>query len=278
MGHRLVVVGIVGFWAVMTATLVRRWLMEVQPEFIPGTYRSLLTAERQNYHTRMGIYVTSRGRMVQVGYTETVFLYTADQKHRITNTTCVEQPAPGLLQKLGRFDLYTTAVVSKERELERFSVVVSSPLLQAECDGQVEGQELVLRLKLRGEEAQVMRFPLPPGGTMAAGLSPLVALPPLRLGLRWSTAVFNPLTLQPTLVEISVLRHETIEWEGRLWDTHVVEIRSGYLKAQAWVSPEGEVLKETSLFGLTLIKQRLPEEAGPKSRTGKLSDGDAATP
>lgn len=258
MRYRLVVVMVVGFWVVMMASLVRRWLLEVKPESIPGTYRSVLTPERRNYHSRMAIYLP--GQEKKAGYTETVFNYGEDQTYRITNATRVQVPVPGLLEQLAAFGLQTQVVVNRAYALESFSILLASPVLNAKCDGQVEDGELVVRAAIRGEGEQVHRFPLPPGGMVASGLSPLLALPPLRVGLRWTVAVMNPLTFEPTEVELEVLRRETLEWAGEPWDTHVVAIRAGYVEAHAWVARNGEVLKETSIFGVTLVKERVLEE------------------
>ena len=264
--NRLVVTIVVGFWAVMMGTLVRRWLLEVKPEFVPGTYRSVLTASRENYQSRMGIFVPGKNGLRRLGYTETVFLYTPDHKRQITTTTRVQVPAPGLLQRLGEFDLVTVVAVGKDFTLERFSLALTSATIQIECTGAVEEGNLILRSRLRGEEEEVQSFPLPPGGVLAGGLSPLLALPPLRPGLQWSSVVLNPLTLEATPVRLEVVRGEPLEWEGRTWETHLVAIQSGYVRAQAWVSAEGEVLKESTLFGLTFIKERLPEKEGKKAK------------
>jgi hypothetical protein len=190
-----------------------------------------------------------------------VFFYGDNAKYSIQNTTRVRMPVRGLLRQLSAFDLTTTVVVGKGHQLERLAVLVNSALGQTECHGHVEDGNVVLRTRI-GDEEDMRELPLPPGGMVASGLSPLVALPPLRVGMRWSVAVVHPLTLRPTQVEIEVLRREQLKWEGELWDTHVVEIRSDVVKAEAWVSRDGEVLQQRALFGLTFIKERLPEEPG----------------
>lgn len=262
--NRLLVVIVVGFWAVMMGSLVRRWLLEVKPEFVPGTYRSVLTASRENYQSRMGIFVPGKTGLRRLGYTETVFLYTPDHKRQIATSTRVQVPAPGLLQRLGPFDLDTLLVVGRDFKLERFSLALKSSTIQLECTGTVDDGDLVLTSRLKGEEEEVQRFPLPPGGLVAGGLSPLLALPPLRPGLQWSSVVMNPLPLEATPVRLEVVRTEPLEWEGRTWETYLVAVRSGYVRAQAWVSAEGEVLKETTIFGLTFIKEPLPEKGGKR--------------
>ncbi len=277
MQYRHVVVLVVGFWAVMMASLVRRWLLEVRPEHIPGTYRSVLTPERQHYQSRMAIYLP--GLKERAGYTETVFRYTPDRRYEITNTTRVQKLVPGELAKLGRFALDSVVVVNRHYGLEEFSMTLSSPLVQGACSGRVVGDALVVRTTLQGAEEQVHRLPLPAGGLVVGGLSPLLGLPPLRVGQRWAAAVLNPLTLAPEQVEIEVKREESLEWGGETWETHVVEIRSGLLTAYAWVSPNGEVLKERTAFGLTLVKERvLEEDARPTGRRAASTKSQAPTP
>jgi hypothetical protein len=266
----LIIIGILGFWAVMTASLVRRWLLEVRPTYLPGTYRSVLTPERRNYQTRMGIYIQSKSSFEKVGYTETALFYSKDGTYSITNTTRVRAPVMGLLERLAAFDLDTTAVIGQDQNLERLMVTLISPVVRAECRGHVISGKLVLRTRM-GDEEETHEMALPSGHMVANGLSPLLALPPLRVGMRWSVAIVDPLTLQPSQVEIEVLRREPLYWEGEVWTTHVVEIRSDLMKAQAWVSPDGEVLKEKTLFGLTFIKERLPEVAG-KGKEGEDAD------
>ena len=278
MQHRLVAVAVVGFWAVMMGTLVRRWLLEVTPALVPGTYRSVLTQERRDYRSRMGIYMRDRSSesgLRRVGTTETVFYYSADRKYRITNVTEVAMPVKGLLQQLSTFTLDTSVVVGKDHRLERFLVFLRSGLGHTECRGQVDGNELVLRTTILGEE-RVDRLPLPPGGMVASGLSPLVALPPLREGMKWSVTVVDPLSFKPSEIELEVVRRETLHWEGRDVETHVLKVGPDYLKAQAWVSPEGDVLKET-LFGLTFIKERPPSEADSKAGQGAVNGSPEPT-
>jgi len=269
--HRTVAVVVVGFWLVMMGSLVRRWLVEVRPEMMPGTYRSALAGDRRNYHSRMAIILPRSGK--RVGYTETVFLCTSDRKYRITNSTRVEAAVTGLLQHLAPFDLDTMVLVGSDYALEYFLVTLTARGVHATLTGEVRGKELVLRGRVEGLGEQVHRVALPPGGLVATGLSPLLALPPLRVGLRWSAMVFNPLTLQPTRVDIEVLRREWLRWSGRMWRTHVVEIRSGLLQARAWVSENGEVLQERSLFGLLFVKEVAPQEAEPFPGDGQGEGG-----
>jgi len=263
MRRRLVVLGVVGFWAVMMATLVRRWILEVKPQLIPGTYRSVLTAERRNYQQRMGIYIREGSGLKRVGYTQTVFLYHDDGRYSIHNTTRMRVPVAGLLPKPAACDIDTSILIGKNHGLERLTMRLDSGVLRAKCRGIAVKGKLVLKTQIDGAE-RVQEVPLPQGGMVTQSLSPLLALPPLKVNQRWSMTIVDPLTFQASEVEVEVLRREPLEWEGETRDTHVVAIRYGDLSTLGWVSRDGEVLKE-QLPILTLIKERVPTEEGAQA-------------
>jgi len=262
MQRRLVIVVVVGFWAVMMATLVRRWLLDVRPEFEPGTYRSVLTRERRNYQWRKGIYFPGKKGLERVGYTQTVFHYRDNARYSIHNVTKARVALPGIFDAPVAFDLDVTATITSDYRLERLSVQLDSTPLKASGQGRLVDGNLVVRGTVNGQEQGPFELPLPKGEVAAQGFSPLLALPPLKAGMKWSAAVVDPFTLRPSRVELEVLRHEPLIWDGRRYNTFLIVIRSGpggLLSARAWVTPEGDVLKEQTLLGLTLVKERIPE-------------------
>lgn len=265
MQRRLVIVVVVGFWAVMMATLVRRWLLEVRPELEPGTYRSVLTRARRNYQWRKGIYLPGKRGLERVGYTQTVFYYRADGKYSIRNITRARVSVPGILDTPVPFELDASAVVGTDFRLERLSLTFDSEPLKANGHGRLVDGTLMLRGTVNGEERGPYEIALPQGEVAAQGFSPLLALPPLKAGMKWSAVVVDPFTFRPSKVELEVLRREPLVWEGKPRNTFLVVIRAGpggLFSARAWVTPDGDVLKEQTLLGLTLIKERVPESDG----------------
>jgi len=259
--RRLVRVLVVGFWLVMMGTLVRQWVLEVRPEFVPGTYRSALTRERHNHQWRMGVYLPMEAGLTRVGHTQTVYTYMRETgRYKIHNSTKVEFPLPSLLPGIpGRFELDTTTWVSPKYELQQITIQLKSDLADLDCRGTVTDGRLVLHPRVDGQPMDPYEIDLPSGEMVSQGLSRLMSLPPLAEGMRWTTVVVNPLTMRPSVVEMAVLRREKLVWEGREVDTHVLDILSPPMAARAWVSLSGEVLKEKTLFDLTLIKEPAPE-------------------
>lgn len=257
MYRRLVILAVVGFWLVMMATLVRRYLHERRLARVPGTYRSILTRARRNYQERMGIYW--RGK--RVGYTQTLFYYRDDGKHDIQNKTRVKVAIPGFPQETA-FKLDTSVLVGHDLSLEHLRMRLEADLFTAECQGTVTHDgKLVLHPWLNGVRQAPIELTLPSGEMISQGLSPLLALPPLEEGMHWSVTVLDPFTLTPSQVEMRVVKRETLEWQGRKVPTHVVDIQSGFwMAARAWISRDGEVLKQKTLLGLTFIKEPIPED------------------
>lgn len=264
MSRRLIFIAVTGFWVIMMGTLVRRYLLEVRPEFVPGTWRSVLTRERRNYQWRKGIYLPRGGQLERIGYTQTVFYYRNDGKYTIQNQTHVTVRVLGLLPEPTDVDLLATALVSRDFALERLTMRLDSEPLRAVCHGRNEGGKLILRPTVNGREEEPIEIAMPPGQVAAQGLSPLLALPPLEVGMTWETVVVNPFTFKPSRVTLEVKRRETLRWQGRDMETYVVIVRAGLAGIKAWVTPDGQVLRERTLLGLTFIKEPLPEEGeGP---------------
>ncbi len=256
MRRRLSLLAVAGFWLVMMGSLVVRWLEERRLARLPGTYRSVLTRGRRNTQQRMGIY----WRGERVGFTQTLFYYREDGKHDIQNHTEVEVPIPGL-PRSAAFKLDTSALVGGDHKLENVRLRLESEVLRAECQGFVEEGRLTLYPRLNGRREDPIELKLPPGQVLAQGFSPLVALPPLREGMRWSIPVLDPFTLAPSEVEMHVIGTEELRWQKQRVRTHVVDIRSGFwMRARAWVSPEGDVLKQKTVFGLTFVREPVPDE------------------
>ena len=260
MRRRLVILVIVGLWVVMMATLARRYLLEVRPEFVPGTWRFELPRERRDHQWRKGIYLPTARGLQRVGHTQTVFYYRADGKYSIQNQTQVTVAIPGFLPKPTGFDLTATALVGGDFALERLTMRLDSEPVKAICDGHVEEGKLILRATVNEQEQPPYEIDLPEGKVVAQGFSPLMAVPRPKVGMKWDVVVVDPFTFRPSRVEMEVRRREEIEWQGRKVGTYVVFIRSGLVSALAWVTPDGEVLKERTLLGLTFIKESLPEE------------------
>jgi hypothetical protein len=258
--RRLVILCVAGVWVVMMGTLVRRYVREVRPEFVPGTWPWLLTRERRNYQWRKGIYLPAGDQLRRIGHTQTVFYYRADGKYTVQNDTRVTVGVPGLMDQPTAFDLMVTALVDSQYNLERLTLRLDSEPVRALCHGVAKDGKLVLRAIVNDEEREPVEIDLPSGQIAAQGLSPLLAVPHPEVGMKWEVVVVNPFSFQPSRVEMEVRRRETLVWRGQEVETYVVTIRSGWAGATAWVTPDGEVLKEQTLFGLTFIREPLPEE------------------
>lgn len=266
MRRRLIMVGVVAFWLVMMATLVRRHLRQARLERLPGTWGAVLTRARRNYQERMGIWWHDK----RVGHSHTVFLYKEDASHVIDNHTELTVAIPSLLPTRTTFKLHTEVTVGADHSLRGLHMSLEGPLLRGTCEGVVTDGKLVLHPWLDGKRQEPIELQLPPNAQISQAMSPLLALPRLRKGMRWAVTVVDPFTLAPAKVTLEVLRREVLEWQGQRVDTYVVKIDSGmWMRALAWVSLDGEVLKQRTLLGLTFIKEPVPDDkpAGATTRS-----------
>jgi hypothetical protein len=91
----------------------------------------------------------------------------------------------------------------------------------------------------------------------------------LEVGQTYRLHLFDPITLTEGEIEISVLEREIVQWGNREEDA--LRLRSTFagLTTMAWVNEAGEVLKEETALGWTLIKEI------PGSTLQARSAGDA---
>ena len=252
----------------------------------PPTYRALLTQADDPDPVVWDLYVNDR----VVGRSSSEVKKSGDGGLRITSTLSLMAElrlAELLPEKLRRTFL---------PELDRL------PPKGAEIDSQLEinsfghllGMEATLRwgdfpnvLRLSGAVVDnelrlvpevmskvslpAIKIPIAAETQLAESLSPQSRLMGLRLGQAWSMPVFSP--LQPaTPVEILqavVAREEPIFWNGRTWNTLVVEYRKSSgaggpqeIRGQMWVRPDGLVLKQQAalLTSQLVFVRRLQDE------------------
>ena len=111
--------------------------------------------------------------------------------------------------------------MSLDFALERLTMRLDSGPVKAICHGRVEGDKLVLRATVNDQEQKPIEIALPKGQVAAQGLSPLLTLPSLEVGMKWTSVIVNPFTFRPSYVEMQVLRREKLKWRGREVDTEV---------------------------------------------------------
>jgi hypothetical protein len=193
-----------------------------------------------------------------------------------------EQEGQFTLNILGRerqMDIAGSATVGAGGELEEFSFRLTtasdrSPF-ETEVNGKVEGQELVLDIRSGGgtrSERRRLEEPL----VLPLNLHRSLAAKGLEPGLTYRLRLLDPMTLTEGEAEITVLEREVVRWGGREEEAFRLRSRFAGLSTTAWINAEGEVLKEETPLGWTLVKEA--PGSGLQAQSGeKAPDMLAAT-
>lgn len=118
-----------------------------------------------------------------------------------------------------------------------------------------------------GERADKSQVVLPPEGDIDLACFPLVALPPLRAGMKWPVSSLDPLTMR--------VKHSVARVRGREnlpgpagGQAFVVRIGDGGTGATLWAAEDGRILRKT-VMGMTFVR----EEAAPACLAIAVKEG-----
>jgi len=239
-----------GFWMAMNAELVRRelWL----PRLPSGStsIAASLTPDVSYKEQWMGIYYEGE----KVGYSSTTVsrLTRRDEPGFIVlNRTymlvkVLEMPMKVRFEGLLRTD--------ESFKMRNFSASLKSAGHRIQIDGELEGETLSLKV-LSGNKVFRKTAKVNKGLNVSNSLTPLLYLPDLEVGSTYVIDILDPLSLDTNKAKITVIGMEPYEYEGALIDTYVVETEYQGISFTTWVTESGEVLKEATPLGWTLLRE-----------------------
>ena len=261
MRRKLISSAILLFWVTMMSALVRQQILARTVRPPAGSYSQILSAlEETHEDRRMGIYLGGK----RIGQSDTHFRSHLDGSYAIDNTTQLKLPSlPPFTLESCRAELRAKAYVNADYRLDWFELVFLTPVYEARVRGNWVGNELQIRLTA-GPETHSYSMPLDEDVLLTNTFTPFLGVQDLSLGETWAMKMFNPLTGQFRDVVVRVARKEILQWEGRDVETYVVTVTQGPFQCSAWIREDGEVLKQTALLGLTLIKEIPTEDEDPE--------------
>ena len=252
---------IVAFWVVMMGLLVEREVLPVLRMGAPADYRTLLGRARQPQTVRMGIYAFNR----RLGTTVSTVTPRPDGSTRITNRTDISlgflSPEGSRLTPLTAVNSRSEIWVSPSYRLQRFLVRVTSPLINLEMRGLVDGEELIFTFR-SGGRSHTSRIPFDPEMPLAESISPVWSVGDLRVGRQWEVNVLDPRDLTLTQALVQVTAEEQGWWQGKLVPTYRLRITYQGNEMEAVVTWEGELLRQTINWPLRLTLIREEEGTG----------------
>ncbi len=206
----------------------------------------------------IGAEITQRGvfyRGARIGYIR-------EKITPLDNGVRAEQEGQFTLNVLGHervMDIDGTATLGENGQLAAFTFRLTtssgrSPF-ETEVRGRVIGEEELELVILSGGRERTERRPLQAPIVLPINLYHSLASQELEVGQTYRLHLFDPITLTEGEIEISVLEREIVQWGEREEDA--LRLRSTFagLTTMAWVNEAGEVLKEETALGWTLIRR-----------------------
>ncbi len=259
---RLVSWGIVAFWAVMMALLVRLEVLPALRVGAPASYRSVLGSVEEPRTVRMGVYAFGR----RLGTTTSTTRALPDGSIRINNDTDVAlglpNPERSQLASLTRLRARSDVWVTAGYRLRRFQMTVSGSFLTVRVWGVVQGEELVFGFEMGGQ-TQTARVPFDPEMPLADGLAPMLTARNLRLGREWEINVLDPRDLAPTQALVRVVGEGSSSWRGKQVRTYRLLLTYEGREVEAEVTADGELLRQTIDWPVPLTFVREEEDGRP---------------
>jgi hypothetical protein len=121
-------------------------------------------------------------------------------------------------------------------------------------DGEREGDTLSLSV-LSGDRVFRKESKIGADLNLSNTLTPLLYLPNLEPGVTYSLDILDPLSFSTNRAKITIAGMETFEYGGKEIEVYVVETEYEGLAFTAWVTESGDVLKEATPLGWTLLRE-----------------------
>lgn len=166
----------------------------------------------------------------------------------------------------------TTVEATEGFLLRRFRTKLESGPTRFEVEGEVGQSELLLEIRSAGRIREV-RIPAKEIPWVPQTVRYVLLLQgELQVGQRFRLPMIDPLTLSVEPMEIVVEARDKMSWGEREMDTLRLSYSWAGLHARAWVSLEGEVVREEGFGGLSLVKENREQALAEGWAIGKGVD------
>lgn len=251
---RLIKGGILAFWVVMIALLV-------QKTYFPGRL-PLLTpvsavevGEKEHWY---GIYL--KGQKIGNSHTRT---RTGEQEILLQDETFLKLTLLGIPRELR---ITTRGKLSPDFALQSFDFRLTSYLVDFQARGEVLGKELYVKVTSGGVlEDIALDFEKPP--ILWTALTPALLSKGTEMGKTYRLPIFDPSTLSLRDVTVQVVGRENLRLGEKTIVATVLKSEFGGIETRSWIDPSGDILKEESPMGLTMVRES--QEQALRSEGGK---------
>jgi hypothetical protein len=138
--------------------------------------------------------------------------------------------------------------------LRTFEASLNSGVGRFAAEGRVEGEALVVRMRM-GDEENEQRFPLREPIYLPTGAREYFARDQLAAGRQWSVTAFDPAAMQRQTMTVTVEDRERLTLRGRSVDTWRVREEFRGIKTLVWFDDEGAVVREEGPLNLVALRE-----------------------
>ena len=241
--YKILGVAIVVFWLIVLGEQVRK--SHFSPNKADLTHDPRERSQLRGSEQWMEIFLKGR----KVGYSVTRATKIKEELE-VTEEIFLALNLMGSVQRIASC---TRAIVDEKFLLKRFNFSISSGVIGFKASGQIEGNNLSLKVGgPGGEEVGVIRLPEKP--MMSAGLTQYLRTRSFRVGEEFSVPLFDPVSMTTTPATVRVVGTEKLRVQGESYEALRLEMKFLGRPLVLWLDEEGVALKEQGLMGFTLVR------------------------
>lgn len=250
-GSHLLRAGALAFWAIMFALLV-------QKTYFPGRGPLLLTAsagQTAGGDQWYGIYLKGQ----KIGNSHTRMLK-GDREIRLQDETFLKLTLLGIPREL---KITTAAKLSSAFVLRSFDFRLSSYLVDFRARGEVLGKVLFVKVNAGGVPENIaLNFKDPP--ILWTDLTPALLAKGAEEGKTYRLPVFDPSTLSLREVAVRIIGRENLRLGKETVPARILQSEYAGIQTRSWIDSSGNILKEESPMGLTLVRESREKAMRPQ--------------
>ncbi len=238
---------IILFWLVMLGLLIQRTYL--RPEQVIAL--DAITEEGVRAGDEWaGIYQQGR----KIGYAHTRIEREAET-YRITEESELDLLVLGSIQRVKTvLDSYT----SRNFLLKYFTFTLHSDVSNIQMKGVVVGKKLILDI-VTGGQTKTERFSLRDQPYLSPNIKPALTLLGLEPGRKYSFPLFNPGSMSMETASVSIESRELIKVGDAERAVYKLKETFQGLEAYAWITEDGDTIREESPLGYVLLKESKAE-------------------
>ncbi|OIO32622.1 MAG: hypothetical protein AUJ70_05140 [Candidatus Omnitrophica bacterium CG1_02_40_15] len=237
-------------WLTMMGVLFNK---EVLPAFIitnPSGYKIELTKDIPMRESWMGIYFKAK----KIGFSNTVISQDVDSGiagYRINETTLLRL---NLLGEDRFIRIRGGSFFSENYELKNFYYKLISGSYKIDISGEIVDNLLKINVDT-GAGKRETSLAIRNNTLISNSIAPFLLFKRLDADKELNFEIFEPVSMSANKVSVKKIGSEAVDSGGNKIETDIFEINCYGIKTRTWMTGNGDILKEESGLGFTMLKE-----------------------